>query len=541
MPSLRIRLMLAVSLAILVIAAPLPAQSAKPSTPQAVAAEIDAHIQKKLAKEKTPASPNADDAEYLRRTFLLATGRLPTPDRVLSFLESKEADKRQKVAEELLASPKFGDHLASYWSQLITAEEPKYRKELGKWLTEEFNKNSPWSRIVSDLVTHEGSGPKIGFVMSNVDNNQPQPNKLAGSTARLFLGVQLQCAECHNHPFTTWKQNDFWGMAAFYSRVKFTKPIQAKGKDVTLGIAEAVATTAKGKKDPVKPGAYIVIPTTAGKNAGKVISAKLLEGDEPKLPSDGAVRGNLADWMTAPGNKFFAKAFVNRMWSHFLGRGIVHPVDDMHDDNTPIHPEVLQLLTDEFKASNYDVKHLVRCILATQAYQRTSRPLEGNKDDPVLNSHQNVQVMNPEVLYDALVQAFGVTQIKLSTSASTAGAATGRPVVTTAARDRFIKAFSTSDADAEPTDYTHGIPQALTLMNDPAFNYGGPSVDALMKANKEPANVIEGLFLATLSRRPTSDETKLMTDYLARRSDRRQGYAGVLWILVNTEEFVLIR
>jgi hypothetical protein len=166
--------------------------------------------------------------------------------------------------------------------------------------------------------------------------------------------------------------------------------------------------------------------------------------------------------------------------------------------------------------------------------------LPTNKDDAVFDSHMIVQVMNAEVLYDALMQAFGVPQVKIA-AGPTAGAANARASGGGTARDKFVKFFNTSDSDASPTDYTHGIPQALSLMNDSAFNTGGPTVEKLMKAHMEPEKVIEGLFLATLSRRPTSQETKLMTDYLARRPDRRQGYAGILWMLVNTEEFVLIR
>ena len=522
-----------------ILSSPAHADERKARDPQVVAEKIDAHILKKLAKDKIPASASASDAEFLRRTSLLVTGRLPTPERAVAYFNSTDTAKRGKVVDELLGSPFFGEHFANHWSTLITAEEPKYRNALGKWLANEFNQNTPWSRIVGELITHEGGGPKMGFVMSNIDNNQPQPNKLAGATSRLFLGVQLHCAECHNHPFTNWKQSDFWGVAAFYSRVKFQ---QAKGKEVAAGISETLpVTVAKNKKDPPRAGAFIVIPTTAGKNAGTAIAARFLEGDAPSLPKEGAVRGNLADWVTSPNNKYFAKAFVNRMWAHFLGRGLVHPIDDMHDDNQPTHPEVLQLLTEEFTSSDFDVKHLVRCITATQAYQRTSSPVAGNKDEIVLASRQNVQVMNAEVLYDALTQALGVPQLKIASGGGTAGAASGRPMASNNPRDRFVKLFSTTDADGSPTDYTHGIPQALALMNDPAFNTGGPTVDKLMKAHTEPAKVIEGLFLATLSRLPTSQETKLLTAYVARRPDRRQGYAGVQWILLNTEEFVLIR
>jgi hypothetical protein len=500
--------------------------------PAKVAAVVDGHIQAKLASAMLEGSSRSDDAEFLRRIYLHLNGRLPAPERVVEFLEDSDPAKRTKAVDRLLASTSYGEHFANYWATLITAEEPKYRAPLAKWLAEEFNKGTPWSRIVHEMLVHEGNGPMVGFVLSNMDNGQPQPNKLAGATGRLFLGMQIHCAECHNHPFASFKQEDFWGLAAFFGRTRYAKAV---GKSAMNAVTEA--PTGKEKPSPgVKPGS-IVLPNTAGKGSGKIVAARLLDRDPGALPKEGALRPKLADWVVSPSNPYFAKAFANRLWAHFFGRGLVNPIDDIHDENLPSHPEVLDALAKEFTASGFDIKHLIRCICATEAYQRTSRPTKNNENDETLFSHQAVQVMNADVLYDALLQAYGVTALKVA--AGPGSSLAGRPVGNASPRDKFIRLFNTNDSDSANTDYTHGIPQALSLMNDPVFNSGGPTVDKLKGV--EPAKAVEGLFLATLSRRPTADEVELMTNYVARRGSPAQGYAGVLWILINTEEFVLIR
>lgn len=508
---------------------------------------IDLEITRKLTAEKVPASPLASDAEFLRRLYLDLTGKIPTYDRAVAFLDSKDPARRTKLIDELLAAPDFGEHFATTFTNLLLVGDAvnlTERNRFQRWLAEKFNKNHPWDRLVTDLVTAEGTSadnPAVVFVLNHSENNKIQPNMLAAATTRQFLGVQLQCAECHNHPFTGWKQAEFWGVAAFFTRV--TNQKGAKGSPG--GVTEAApAAPTKGKKaEATATGAAIVIPSTAGKASGKRIAAKYLEGEEPNLGDQGPYRPALAKWMTAPDNKFFARAAVNRFWAHFFGRGFVHPVDDFHDDNLPSHPALLDALAAEFRASGYDVKHLVRCIVSSQAYQRTSQPLPDNKDDKTLFSHMAVKVMTPEMMYDALVRALGVSQLNINTGAvatsGIGGAKKNQP--TNAPRDRFIKFFKTSDADTLPTDYTQGIPQALALMNDPQFNKGTPVVEQLVKAKLPTEQAIEKLYLTVLARRPTPAETKTLSAYIARQPDAARGYTGAVWILLNTQEFVLVR
>lgn len=504
----------------------------------AVAKIIDTAVLDKLKQDKAKPGPLTDDAEFLRRAYLDLNGRIPSIDQARTFLDSKASDKRTKLVDELLASPLFARQFGSLWARLITAEEPYLRNDFEAWLTAQFEKGRGWDAIVRELITAVGKGPETAFIMSNVDNKMPQADKLAGSTAKLFLGMQLQCAECHNHPFTSWKQTDFWALAAFYSRTK----VMPKGQPIGVGeVAPGELKLPKGKGPTMTvKGPAIVIPTSAGRGAGKVVKAKFLHGPEPELKDADPLRPALAAWITSADNPYFAQAAVNRVWAQLFGNGQVNPIDDLQEDNPATHPVVLQTLAEEFQASGYDLKHLVRCICATTTYQRSSRRGTNAAENDVAYSRMKLKVMSPESLYDSLILATGMKEIAIQTTA-TAGSGTGgaKKAGNAKARDKFLQFFNTRDIDTLPVDFTHGIPQALSLMNDPVFNRGTPQLEAFAKLPQEQA--IESLFLATLSRRPRADELATMKDFLSRQPDAVRGYVQVQWVLLNSAEFMLIR
>ena len=524
---------------------PLP-DTAKPRAqppardPMPLAAAIDREVDQRLAEAKAPPSPPADDAEFLRRVTLDITGRIPTSERTRAFLADTDSQKRRRLIDELLASPDYGRHFGTVWRNRIMPPEagkggkPPPADRFSPWLAEQFNQDRPWNEIVAELLTVEGDiarNPQSGFVMANSEGFRPQADRLAASVARLFLGVQLQCAQCHNHPFTGWTQADFWGTAAFFGRVRNTGK---KGPPFILTEEPDLDPPATGKKGaagapPAAPGGAIVIPAAAGKGAGKVVKAKFLDGTEPALDEHRPYRPVFAAWLTAPTNPYFAPAAVNRLWAHFFGRGLVNPVDNFHPDNPPSHPALLKLLAAEFTASGGDFKHLVRGLCNSRAYQRTSRPVPGNEADSQLFSHVAVKVLGPEVLYDAL------------TTAMSAGPAPGgkRALPSLGSRGQFVQLFSALGDAAETGEYGAGIPQLLKLMNAEEFNRSTPIVDRLVKTGASPAQAVEELYLASLCRRPTADEVRLMSEYVARRGDRQRAYAGVLWILLNSSEFAL--
>jgi hypothetical protein len=523
--------------------------------PAPIAAAIDREIDRRLAQAGVPASPRADDAEFLRRAYLDIAGHIPSAERVAAFLDSSDADKRHKLVDELLRSQEFGRHLTDLWRSRLAPRDPGNTKvagvdRFGPWLAEQFNRNRGWDRIATDLLTAEGEvnkNPQTSFVMAYGENFQPKPNLLTAGTAKVFLGIQLQCAECHDHPFAPWKQEDFWGIAAFFGRTR-NSGIKGSPFTVTEDPDPNPVSVKNGgvERAEVREGGAIVIPGTGGnKGAGKLVPAKLLGGESLKLDDKAPVRPRLAAWVASEENEYFARAFVNRVWAQFFGRGLVQPLDNMHDDNPPSHPELLTLLADEFVASSYDIKHLVRCICATKAYQWTSRPLSENEHDAELFSHMAVKPIGPEALYDSLMvvlgeSKFGPARGKPNTIKVPGAKPQGVKGPPMNPRDEFIHFFR-GQGDPETGEFVHGIPQFLRRLNGEMFNANAPLIDRLTTSGVSADRAVEALFLATLSRRPTAEERERLTAYVGKRAKPEDGYAGVLWVLLNSGEFVLNR
>ncbi len=284
---------------------------------RALARLIDEAIDARIREEQVSSSPRCDDAEFLRRVYLDITGRIPSFDKAAAFLDNRDPNKRANLIDELLASKDYGKHQADIWQGLLLPRTSDNRAvpfdKMTAWLEANFNENKPWDQMVRSILTADGDMDKNGAVVYFLAN--PTPDKLTDNATRTFLGVQLQCAQCHNHPFTEWKQNEYWGMAAFFTKVRFEgNPRQVVRQGGTVRVNES------GK------GRLVRLPISA-----KKVPAKFLQGEEPKLGAGEAYRPVLADWMTSPKNPYFSKAMVNRAWAQFFGRGIVNPIDDMHD------------------------------------------------------------------------------------------------------------------------------------------------------------------------------------------------------------------
>jgi len=330
------------------------------------------------------------------------------------------------------------------------------------------------------------------------------------------MGVQLQCAQCHNHPFTDWKQTEYWAMAAFFMKTKASgTPQQAAKKGVAISVMET--NKVGGKKG---------LPESA-----KIVPAKFLQGEQPTIKTL-EMRPTFGKWMTSSDNKFFARAMVNRFWYQLYGRGIVNPVDDMHDDNAATHPELLATLTEQFKLNGFDVKYLVRAICNSTTYQRGS----ASKDDvagldPDLYGRREVRVMSAEQLYDSLAAVLGAG------ASRTEGRTAGKKGPQTP-RDNFLNFFRVEDAN--PLEYQNGIPQALRMMNSPFTNKTEVTAGEIIKGATTPAQSIERIYLTVLARRPTAQELTRLTAYVNRTdSTPRNSYGDVLWALLNSSEFML--
>lgn len=523
---------------------PAPVGKARDVIP--VAANIDRLIEERLATEKIPSSPLADDAEFIRRLSLDLRGRIPSADRVAAFLADTAPDKRAKLIDEFLADPEYGEHFAIIWFHRMVKVDDDNRLALNgnkfqDWLTERFNRNAGWDSIVSDILTVTGDRDKnqqVTFWLNNIGDaktGQPEPNKVTGAASKLFLGVRLECCECHNHPFGTLTQKDFWGTAAFFAQThsQDAGKAAAKSGDTPPSIHEG--GKAKGKKNAENkdhaPFGSITIPY--GK--GETVKATFLGGDVATTAGQTALRPMFATWLTSAKNPYFARAAVNKMWANFTGRGIVNPVDDMREESKNTHPQLLTLLADEFASSGFDLKHLARCICNSKTYQRTSRPTPENKEDDVLYSKMTLKVMSADMLYDSLAVALGHQAAdKEGKGEGKKKGGYGGP------REQFRKFFhaEADDDSGVVEDYTHGIPQVLRMMNAKQMNDTSAAITAVMKQNDGPDKVIDRLYLMALARKPTEAEVKRIKEYVSKEKDQAKAYGDVYWVLLNTNEFL---
>jgi hypothetical protein len=487
---------------------------------------IDDEITLRWKQEKVKPSPKSDDSEFLRRVYLDLTGVVPTAEKVKEFLESKDPKKREKLVDELLDDPNFGKQQAEIWAQMMIPADSMNRilatDNLRKWLAAAFNEDKPWDKLVEELVTASGSMDENGAVTFFVANNSP--DKMTGQVSKLFLGVQLQCAQCHNHPFTDWKQDEYWGMAAFFMKVRQNgNPKMVAKNGGTISVSESATGFGKGGKKGAAP------------EGQKIVPAKFLGAEQPKMDTSAPYRPVLAKWMTSADNPYFAKAMVNRMWAHFFGRGFVNPIDDMHEGNPATHPELLMALAEQFKRNEFDLKFLVKAIVMSETYQRTSRPVEGNEGDTELFSRMYVRTMTPEQLYDSIFTVVG--NVKGAANPGPKGGFGGKKGPGGGPRDQFVRFFRVEDG-ADPLEYQDGIPQALRLMNSPMLNNGGKALEEALKC-QTPAEAVDYLFVVTLSRHPTVAETQRLTGYVGKQKDQRTAYTDILWTLLNCSEFRL--
>jgi hypothetical protein len=493
-----------------------------PKDAEKLANLIDEQIDKKLAAAKVPPSPLASDEEFLRRAYLDLTGVIPSAEQAHAFLASTDPKKRARLIDELLESPNFGRHLADTWQAKLMPRDTNsrflVRDPLVKWLEEQFNQNTPWDRFVYNLVTATGTveeNPAVTYFLAN-----RAVDKLTDGVTQHFLGVQLQCAQCHNHPFTEWKQTEYWGMAGFFAKVKPDIPKNPKnGADNTkIGVQEG----------PGRVKAKDFFPESA-----KTVPVKFLGGPEPQVSPTEPYRPVLAKWLTAPGNPYFAKAMVNRTWAQLFGSGFVNPIDDMHDGNPASHPELLEALARNFAGNGFDVKYLYRAICNSQAYQRTSKPAGGNHTDDQLFSHVTVKVMSPAQLYDSLMLVVGPDR---PTAPAPRPAGQRRP----AQRDQFVQFFLAGGDGANATEYEAGIPQALRLMNSRIV--GNPNVVRQYAGPRDkPADAIERIYAAALSRKPTAAELKRLTEYVSKADTPVAAYGDILWVVLNSSEFTMVK
>ncbi|MBA2113058.1 DUF1549 and DUF1553 domain-containing protein [Bremerella alba] len=481
---------------------------------QAMAARIDALVQAKLDREKLSPAPLATDGEFIRRAYLDLVGNIPTVAQTRAYLDNDAPDKRQQLIAQLLKSPAHPTHLANTWRSLVLepSDEPQRlqnERGLQVWLRGKFSQNVRYDRLVEEFLTAtQGSdGPGYFYAVQDL-----KPEMLASETSRIFLGLQLECAQCHDHPFDRWKQHDFWALAAFFAQLERPDNVN----NVGLGRFDIVDRNV----------GEVTIPET-----DEVVPPAFPGSDANYASFGGTRRQQLAIWMVSRDNPFMPRRAVNWAWAHMMGRGIVHPADDMSPQNLPSHPELLEELTDYFIQSGFDLRLLLQTIAITDTYARSSEAVSDSEAPPELFARMAVKSLTPEQLFDALIKVgllkSDVAQMSMDVN-----------------RDQFVARLRTASKDR--TFFDTGMPQALAVMNGPPVSTAtSPETSGLLKALSAPflsdQQRLNVLFLAAYSRPPHADELKRYKQFLQQAPPDQQSAAlgDVLWVLANSAEFML--
>jgi hypothetical protein len=538
------------TLSLIVVAAAGARSAATPPGPTADAADvaslsakIDALLANSWNKGKVePASP-AEDSEFLRRVYLDLGGRIPSVSRARAFLDDTQPEKRRRLVEELLSGPHYVNHFTTVWRNLLVPEASTgqfarfLESPMEAWLRERLQENAPYDAMVRELITVPYGASMQPFAPNAKPSpiafyfaKEIKPENLAASTGRLFLGIKLECAQCHNHPFAAWKREQFWSYAAFFSGLdrrdqgNFVQPLR-----------------------DVPERRELTIPGT-----DRVVRAAFPDGTQPAWKPKEASRAALAAWMTRPDNPYFARAAANRIWAHFFGTGLADPVDEIAGgQNAPRQPELLDELARQLSAHHFDLKFLMRAITASKAYQLSSTATHKSQDDPHQFARMAVRGLTPEQLFDTLAEATAFREEGVGQP--------GTFRIEGNVRRQFLAKFA--NQAEKPTEIQTSILQALTLMNGRLVS-DATSLDrsellaAVLDAPFfDTAARVETLYLSTLSRLPRPREASRAQQFIdaaltpedgaaplteAEREKRYKHALGdVLWALLNSGEFFL--
>jgi hypothetical protein len=506
----------------------------------ALSQRIDQLLEAKQRQMGVSPAPLAEDYKYFRRLNVDLMGRIPDLLDMRDFLGDDRPDKRWIWSEKMLAHEKFSDHFANVLRALMISSNNNNFQGNGftipfeNWLQERLQANVPYNKIVHDLLTSQPVGAPQAFVRRRGGGSAPaspvafylsnenKPENLAGSVSRVFLGVKLECAQCHAHPFAKWTRNQFWEFAAFFSGVQ--------NQNVFIDGAQI------GRVQPANPQSReILIPGT-----NKKVKAKFLDGKDPAWKDGVETRKVLADWVTSPDNPFFAKATVDVVWQYFFGVSLLEPILEPNEDSPITHPELLDELAREFVAQKFDLKFLVRAILHTQAYQRTSESISKlSKDDPHLFVRMPVRGMTPEQLWDSLAEATDYQQDNNNQMMVNPGF--GQPQ---SARQQFITSFTSMDKRNETQT---SILQALIMMNGKFLAErtrleNNKSLETIARSPRTTAEKIDTLYMLVLSRPPRAEELDRLVRYVDSGGPRgvpERALSDVYWALLNSAEFIL--
>lgn len=515
---------------------PATARSEVPQKTGSLSAEIDRLIQEAQKREGVIPAPRSTDAEFMRRVTLDLAGKIPPVAELRSFIADQSSQKREQLVERLLASPGFVVHFTNVWRDMLLPELNTNLQARGEipefeaWLRLQFQANVPYDEIARQIIStslRANSRRQPSEVIQELTPRayylvkQFKPENLAAGTSRAFLGVRIECAQCHDHPFDSWKQQQFWEYAAFFSNID---------QSVSSQVSAGLPLIESGRAPQIK------IPDT-----NRLVDATFLDGLRPEWePGEVTPRLRLAEWITAKDNPYFAKATANRVWSLFFGRGIVDPVDDFSSTNRATHPLLLELLADSLREHDYNLKFLISEIVNSQAYQLTSRQTDSSQSRVEWYGKMPVRGLTAEQIFANLVQATGF--FRQTTEVDPFLISQGNNSPETEIGDLFQQ-----DAENQ-LDPRSTILQALALMNG-TFMTNATSLeqsDVFTAIVEFPqltiAERIEAFYLSTLSRFPTTSETNKLTDYISSANtedEKTHAYSNLFWALLNSSEFLL--
>jgi hypothetical protein len=487
---------------------------------------VDKHVFAKLKMLSIPPADLCTDQEFVRRAYLDLCGILPTAAEVKAFLTNAD---RAKLIDTLLDRPEYADFWTLKWSDVLRSSRKTIQVKgihvYQKWLHTHLTRNTPFDQMVRELLTANGStfaNPPANFYRIARD-----PQNLAETTAQLFFGIRMQCAKCHNHPFERWTQDDYYSMAAFFARVKQKKDAGQPGPNPKEAGGEIIYSDRAGE---------VVQPRT-----GKTMPPKFMGGAVATVPPGKDRREVLADWLTSAGNPFFAKSVVNRVWFHVVGRGIVDPVDDFRDSNPSANDALLDALAQDFVAHKFDLKYLIRVIMNSLTYQLSTQTNDFNKDDNKYFSHAVTRLLTAEQLLDAICTATDLPEKY-----------PGLPLGTRAVQlpdgevnHVFLKTFGQPARELACECEREGdsnLAQALQLINGPTINEKLRNPNnrlGKLLANKLPdKDMLNELYLTTLSRVPATGEVQASLDHVNKSADKRKAWEDLQWALLNSKEFL---
>lgn len=487
---------------------------------------IDPLVWDKLETLSIVPSEPAADHTFLRRAYLDVIGRIPTPAEAREFLTRDAPSKREELVDALLARPEYADYWANKWADLLRPNPYrvgiKPTMALDAWIRQAFRKNQPYDEFVRELVTATGSTWRNGA--ATLFRDRRTPDEIMPVVSQLFLGIRMECAKCHHHPFEVWGQDDFYGLAAYFARI---------------------ARKGQGISPPISGGEETVFVADTGSVShpitGQVMEPRPLFGKARAIEPGEDPRAALADWLTSPDNPYFARVAVNRVWAELMGRGLVDPVDDMRATNPPSNPALLEALADDFREQGFDQKKLIRRIMTSHVYALSSIPGARNVSDTRNYSRHLRTRLRAEVLLDAVCDVTGIDE----EFAAMPQGARSIEIWTHRVGSLFLDAFGRPDANQDPpyervSDST--IVQALHLMNSPdlhkKFSHDDGRAAKLAAGDKPPQEIVDELYLLVYSRFSDDQERQAVTAAFESAGDRRQATEDLMWALVNTPEFI---